>query len=156
MVTGPLWTETVKVNSLWCCCTGLLTRSCPCATKMQKQNPFCGKHSIQSRRNLGARGAFAPSDFGRSFNLIPIRESRLCPTYFYWPPRNFRPSYGPAILSSLCAARATSWKMVVKDFHLLFSVKILDLLRSVCVYHWIVFGWKLGFQLILLFLLYKY
>ena len=43
----------------------LLTRSCPCATKMQKQNPFCGKHSIQSRRNLGTRGIFAPSNFGK-------------------------------------------------------------------------------------------
>ena len=54
----------------------LLTRSC--ATKMQKQNQFCGKHSILYSCN--------------------------------------------------------PWKMVVKNIHF-FPVKILDLQRSVCVYH---------------------
>ena len=120
----------------------LLTRSCPCATKMQKQNPFCGKHSIQSRRSLRARGAFDPSDFRRSFNPIPTWEGRLGPPHYYLTHQIFRPSYGLVILSSLCAARATPWKMVVKDFHLLFSVKILDLLLSVCITHWIIFCWK--------------
>ena len=120
----------------------LLTRSCPCATKMQKQNPFCGKHSIQSRRSLRARGAFDPSDFRRLFNPIPTWEGRLGPPHYYLTHQIFRPSYGLVILSSLCAARATPWKMVVKDFHLLFSVKILDLLLSVCITHWNIFCWK--------------
>ena len=86
----------------------LLTRSCPpCATKMQKQNPFCGKHSIQSRRSLRARGGFDPSDFRRSFNPIPTWEGGLGPPHYYLTHQIFRPSYGLVILSSLCAARAT-------------------------------------------------
>ena len=35
-------------------------------------------------------------DFGRSVNPISTRRGRLCPPHYYWQPRIFRPSYGPA------------------------------------------------------------
>ena len=54
----------------------LLTRSCPCATKMQKQNPFCGKHSIQSHRNLGTRGHL-PNQIFADHSTPSIRDGVL-------------------------------------------------------------------------------
>ena len=45
----------------------------------------------------GARGAMAPPDFGRPVNPISTRRERLYPSYYYWHPQIFRPSYGPVI-----------------------------------------------------------
>ena len=48
-------------------------------------------------RSWGCRGCHAPPpDFGRSVNPISTRRGRLCPPHWYWHPRIFRPSYGPA------------------------------------------------------------
>ena len=44
-------------------------------------------------------GGVAPPDFGRSVNPISTRGDRLCPPIYYWYPRIFRPSDGPAIVS---------------------------------------------------------
>ena len=38
----------------------------------------------------------AHPDFGRSVNPFSTRGDRLCPPNYYWHPRIFRPSYGPA------------------------------------------------------------
>ena len=38
----------------------------------------------------------APPDFSGSVNPISTRRGRLCHPYYYWHPRVFRPSYGPA------------------------------------------------------------
>ena len=43
-----------------------------------------------------AGGAMATPDFGKSVNPIITRRERLCPTNYYWHPRIFRPSDGPA------------------------------------------------------------
>ena len=40
--------------------------------------------------------ACRPQIFGRSVNPILTRRGRLCPPNYYWHPRIFRPSYGPA------------------------------------------------------------
>ena len=39
---------------------------------------------------------FPPQDFGRLIFPTSTRRVRLCPTHYYWHPRIFRPSYGPA------------------------------------------------------------
>ena len=45
---------------------------------------------------VGAGGAMAHPDFGRSVNPISTRGNRLCQTNYYWHTRIFRPSDGPA------------------------------------------------------------
>ena len=70
----------------------LLTRSCPCATKMQKQNPFCGKHSIQNRRNLGTKGDLPPQILAGHLTLFQpgrldqARHITIWPTQFLGHP----------------------------------------------------------------------
>ena len=49
--------------------------------------------SVTSRRPVGAGGAMAPPDFGRSVNPISTRRSRFCPPHYHWYPRIFRLSY---------------------------------------------------------------
>ena len=41
--------------------------------------------------------AMAHPEFGRSVNPISTRGDRLCPPNYYWHPRIFRPSDGPAL-----------------------------------------------------------
>ena len=57
----------------------------------------------------GAGGAMAPPDFGRSVNLISTRVDKLCPPKYYWHPRIFRPSDGPASALGLLMGHFTLW-----------------------------------------------
>ena len=45
----------------------------------------------------GAGGAMTPPDFGRTVKPISTRRGggQILPNKQYWPPRIFRPSYGP-------------------------------------------------------------
>ena len=50
--------------------------------------------------------AMAHPDFGRLFNTISTRGDRLCPHNYYWHPRIFRPSDGPAIQVGIKCTKA--------------------------------------------------
>ena len=47
---------------------------------------------------VGAGGAMAPPDFGRSLNPTLTRGGRLWPSNCNWPTKFFRPSYSPATI----------------------------------------------------------
>ena len=77
----------------------------------------CIFHWSRSRRQRGNRGKFdiacrpvvsgcagcamAHPDFGRSINPIATRGDRLCPPYYYWHTRIFRPSDGPEYVCTM-------------------------------------------------------
>ena len=63
----------------------------------------------------------APLDFSRSVNLIST-GGRLCPSYnvLFAPPRIFKPSYGPALLSDNVGL---TWKCYCSQFLWKFFIK---------------------------------
>ena len=74
---------------------------------------FKNRCCCQTCRAVGSRGGACVSPvFGRSVNPISIK-GRLCPSHFYLPPCNFRPSdsrYGSTDLTLIYLLINQNWK----------------------------------------------